>query len=123
MIMMHKMCVVFKTSKENTYIYFFPTIRIDYKLITSLTSIGNDSYYNVFSADESCTTEEAVFCFPNDDPDDVVQYLGLSCNKNKHYSTILEACSTWTVRLEKRGRKDIYAKLSFTWPNDIYYTQ
>lgn len=64
-----------------------------------------------------------MFFFSNDDPDDVVQYLGLSCNKNKHHSTILEACSTWTMRLEKRGRKDIYAKLSFTWPNDIYYIQ
>lgn len=119
----HKMCVVFKTSKENTYIYFFPTLHIDYKLIGSLTCIEDSSHNTTFSVDKCCTVEEAVFCFPNDDSDDVTQHLGLSYNKSKHYSTMLETCSTWIVTLEERGKRDIYAKLLPTWPCDIYYIQ
>lgn len=64
-----------------------------------------------------------MFCFPCDDADDAVQYLGLSCNKSKHYSTMVEACSTWIMELEERGKKDMYAKISPTWSCHTLLTQ
>nr|PNR61599.1 hypothetical protein PHYPA_000022 [Physcomitrium patens] len=117
------MCIAFKTSQESTYAYFFPTIPTDYKLISSLTTITSNGSGVVFSTNESCIVEEAMFCFPCDDVDDIVQYLGLSCNKSKHYSTMVEACSTWIIQLEERGKRDMYAKISPTWPCDIYSIQ
>lgn len=119
----HRMCVVFKTSEEGIYVYFFPTIPTDYKLIASLTALEDNGYDAVFSINEPCAVDEAVFCFPHDSSDSVVQCLGLSCSRSKHYSTMLEACSTWTTELEDRGKKDMYAKISPTWPCDIYYIQ
>jgi len=65
----HKMCTVFKTSKD-TYNYFFPTIHTYstyYKLVFLLTSREN----SVFCFDEDFIAREAVFCFPNDGCDDI----------------------------------------------------
>nr|PNR60056.1 hypothetical protein PHYPA_002849 [Physcomitrium patens] len=36
---------------------------------------------------------------------------------------MVEACSTWTIELEERGKKDMYAKISPIWPCDIYSIQ
>lgn len=119
----HRMCVVFKTSEEDTYVYFFPTISTDYKLISSLTALEDNNHNTVFSTNESCSIGEAVFCFPCDDLSDVAQHLGLSCNKTKHYSTMLKTCFTWIIDLEERGKRDMYAKVSPTWPCDIYHIQ